>query len=206
MGCLAIILIFLLIVWVNESPGTFVIGLFITAALITWAVISQSSKEIKEKEKKNLKDEYDKKSFEDKKQEYNINGDNLIVNYIRGFAKIAKTKYYIWVDKESICLFPAIPQSNEQDYLVYKIPLENFINYFDDGVKHSMFFDYEDYMTLLKIMPEKEYSNVVKSNLLRGSKSSTIEQIKELGELKEKGILTKEEFNEKKKLLLDKIK
>ncbi|MCR1973069.1 hypothetical protein NSA52_02850 [Clostridium sporogenes] len=68
---------------------------------------------------------------------------------------------------------------------------ETFLNYFVDGVKHSMFFDYEDYTTLLKIMPEKDYNNFVNSYLLKGSKSSITEQLKDLADLKERVILTK---------------
>lgn len=54
-----------------------------------------------------------------------------------------------------------------------------------------MFFDYEDYTTLLKIMPEKDYNNFVNSYLLKGSKSSITEQLKDLADLKERVILTK---------------
>ncbi|MBU3135029.1 hypothetical protein KPL39_01980 [Clostridium gasigenes] len=84
---------------------------------------------------------------------------------------------------------------------------ETFINYFVGGEKHSMFFDFNNYTTLLKIMPEKDYNNVVNKAIKKGSNTSSIaEDIKSLSELKEKGILTDKEFDEKKKILLDKIK
>jgi hypothetical protein len=83
---------------------------------------------------------------------------------------------------------------------------ETFLNFYIDGVKHSLFFNYEDYTTLLKLMPQKDYNNFVNAQISRGSKSSITEQLMDLADLKEKGILTEDEFNEKKKILLDKIK
>lgn len=82
---------------------------------------------------------------------------------------------------------------------------ETFMNYFIHGIKHSMFFNYGDYTTFLKIMPYKDYNNVVNAQLSSGSKLSVKEQLIELADLKEKGILTVEEFDETKKRLLDKI-
>ena len=83
---------------------------------------------------------------------------------------------------------------------------ETFLNYFIDGVKHSMFFNYEDYAIFLKVIPEKEYNKFLNTRVVKGSKQSFKEQLIDLADLKEKGILTEEEFNKKKKILLDKIK
>jgi len=83
---------------------------------------------------------------------------------------------------------------------------ETFLNYFVDGVKRPVFFYYTDYPTLLKLIPEKDYNNLFKRNVSKGSKPLFKEQLVDLADLKEKGIITEEEFNEKKKILLDKIK
>ena len=206
--------------------------------------------------------------------QYNVSNDYSTVNYKKGFAKIAKDKQYLWIEDDNLFLFPAIVQSKEENYILYKIPLkdieyystqgsvsketkisggggevggtsvggaivggviaggagavigsrkkgkidpikseiithddrETFLNFYLDGVKHSLFFNYEDYTTLLKLMPQREYNNFVNAQISRGSKSSITEQLKDLADLKEKGILTEDEFNDKKKILLDKIK
>lgn len=83
---------------------------------------------------------------------------------------------------------------------------ETFLNYFVDGEKHSLFFDFGDYSALLKLIPQKEYSVVVNSNIAKAiNPTSVTKQLKELAELKESGIITEEEFLDKKKVLLDKI-
>ncbi|PIH03056.1 hypothetical protein [Clostridium combesii] len=274
---LAIIAIIGLVILIINYPGTFFIGLGIFIGLCTWACIASSKKEEKEKQRKIIEDEKNNKMFQEKKLQYNIQENHSIVNYKKGFAPIAKTKQYIWIQEEKLCFFPAIVQSKEDDYILYSIPLnaleyyttqgnisketkisggggevggssiggaiaggviaggagavigsrkkgsiqpikseiitnddrETFLNYFVDGVKHSMFFGYGDYTTLLKIMPEKDYNNFVNAYLAKGSKSSKssiTQQLKDLADLKEKEILTEDEFNEKKKILLDKIK
>lgn len=224
-------------------------------------------------EEKYVNIEKNKKIFEEKKKQYKISDDCLIIKYKKGFANIPKVKQYIWIEEKNICFFPAIIQNQESNYILYKISLEDLeyytiqgniskenkisggggkvggssiggaiaggiiaggagaiigsrkkgiieplnsqiithdnretlLNYFVDGIKHSMFFDYEDYTTFLKIIPEKEYSNFVNNHLVRGSKSSIVQQLEEMAYLMEKRIITEEEFNEKKKILLDKI-
>ncbi len=92
---------------------------------------------------------------------------------------------------------------------------ETILNFFDNqNTKHSLIFAYEDYDTLFELLPEKAYETVkaVKTNLavnkvINGDKISNItEQIRELAKLKHEALLTEEEFSEKKKALLDKIK
>jgi hypothetical protein len=94
---------------------------------------------------------------------------------------------------------------------------ETFLNYYVDKVRHSLFFDYYDYNILLKLIPTKAYGNhqsqysvkPIISNLQNNTQHNnleTIKQIRELSVLKDEGIITQEEFNEKKKLLMDKIK
>ena len=94
---------------------------------------------------------------------------------------------------------------------------EAYINVFIDGVKRSLFFNFGAYNSLLKLMPEKEYSVVAcrqtsASRVLNVSKnegsnnSRVVEQIRQLQALKHDGILSKEEFDDKKRILLAKIK
>ena len=86
---------------------------------------------------------------------------------------------------------------------------ETFLNFFIDGRKHSMFFGYKGYDILLDIIPEKEFNSINKNNVAKKSndisKGSTINQIRELSKLKDEGILTENEFDEKKRELLSKI-
>lgn len=274
MGCLAAIIGLLVLAWAVQSPGTFFIVLIIVIGIGIWASSDEKKRKEEENQRKIIETQKNNKIFKEKKIQYNINESHSTISYKKGFATIAKTKQYIWTEEGEICFFPAVAQSKEYDYILYRIPLkdveyyttqgnisketkisggggeiggnslggaivggvvaggvgaiigsrkkgsidpieseivthddrETFLNYFVDGVKHSMFFNYEDYTTLLKIIPEKDYNNFVNSHLLRGSKSSITEQLKDLSDLKEKGILTEQEFSEKKKILLDKIK
>ena len=91
---------------------------------------------------------------------------------------------------------------------------EAFINFYNDkGDRESILLAFEGYQTLLDILPEKDYNIVaaVKANNLIAQQAklndtqSITEQIKELAALKDSGILTEEEFAEKKKDLLDRI-
>ncbi len=91
---------------------------------------------------------------------------------------------------------------------------ECYINYFDkDGTKKSIFLEYADYQTLKDLIPEKDYcivSAIMTSSIVQSvqsqDKTKTIsDQIRELAKLKDEGILSEEEFLEKKKVLLDKI-
>lgn len=91
---------------------------------------------------------------------------------------------------------------------------ETFINFFNDkDEKHSMFFDFDAYNIFIELMPEKAFeivsaikANAILNKVVNESKSSSItDQIRELAKLKDEGILTEEEFNNKKKELLDKI-
>lgn len=91
---------------------------------------------------------------------------------------------------------------------------ETFLNFFDDNnVKHSMFFDFKDYYTFNELIPEKAFEivNTIKTNnilnkVINESKPVNIsDQIRELAKLKDEGLLTEEEFTEKKKELLEKI-
>lgn len=86
---------------------------------------------------------------------------------------------------------------------------ETFLNFFIDGKKRSMFFDYSGYNILLDILPERDFNSLNKNILVNKSnndnKDNVINQIKQLAELRDEGILTEDEFQEKKKDLLSKI-
>ena len=80
------------------------------------------------------------------------------------------------------------------------------------------FFDIDSYNIFNNLLPEKEFSivNAVKSSQLiyqqktntqsiSENKVSISDQIRELAKLKDEGIITEQEFSNKKKQLLDKI-
>lgn len=90
---------------------------------------------------------------------------------------------------------------------------ETFVNYFVGNERHSLFFDDSAFQTFNDLIPEKEFSiiNAVKSSELiknqisANDQKSVTDQLRELAKLRDDGIITENEFNEKKKQLLDKI-
>ncbi len=91
---------------------------------------------------------------------------------------------------------------------------ETFLNFFNnDNVKHSMFFDFNAYNSFYELLPEKSFEivNAIKTNNIinkvvnESKESNIVAQIRELAKLKDEGILTPEEFEKKKQVLLDKI-
>lgn len=274
MGCLAAIIMFILIGLAFNYPDIAIPIGIVLFGLAVWGYISNKNKQQMEMEAKQIEDEEDLKVYKEKMLEYNIDENYKAITYKRGFAKLKSIKHYIWVEDKNLCFFPTIPQSIKEEYSIYKIPIENieyyatqgsitketkisggggevggssiggaivggvvaggagavigsrkkgkieeikseivshdnretFLNYFVDGDKHSMFFDFGDYTTLLKLLPQKEYSVVVNSHITKAiNPTSVTKQLKELAELKESGIITEEEFLDKKKVLLDKI-
>lgn len=92
---------------------------------------------------------------------------------------------------------------------------ETYINYFDpENVRRSLFFDVDAYQVLNDLIPDKEYnivsqlntSKLINSTPNSDKKNSITDQIRELSALKDEGIISEQEFNEKKKILLDRIK
>ncbi len=91
---------------------------------------------------------------------------------------------------------------------------ETYLNFFDGNkVRKSIFLEYKDYQTLLDLIPQKDYnvvSAIKTSSLVQSVKNkekakTILDQIRELAKLKDEGILTEQEFSDKKKVLLDKM-
>lgn len=211
--------------------------------------------------------------FEQQKQKNNIPSDALTIEYKSGYAQIASGKQLVWLKDNTLFFFPAEPQTDGRNYVVYSISLndieyyttrgevtkhteisggggttggtsikgaiiggviagpagaiigsrkkgkiepikseiitkdgrETFLNFFTDGTKHSMFFSYGSYNSLYTLIPQKAFGNHTQTPTKTDNQSAILDQIKELAELKDRGILTEEEFSEKKKILLDKI-
>lgn len=83
-----------------------------------------------------------------------------------------------------------------------------YFNYTENNQNKRMIFDSKAYDTLLKLIPEKEISHIENNKIIEFDNSqndNVYKDIEKLSELKEKGILTEEEFNQKKQLLLKKI-
>lgn len=274
MGCVLVIMVILLIYWASVSPGSLFIGLAAFFIFGTIGYISNKRKREQNERKRVENEQSDRNNYEKKKREFDISNNYPTVTYKRGYAQMAQSKQFIWMEGSNLCFFPTAPLGKEDAYFIYKIPLKDieyystegsitketkisggggevggssisgaivggalaggvgavigsrkkgkiepikseivthddrvtFVNYYVDGTKHSLFFDYSDYTTFVKMIPDKDYSNFVNTYLSRGTKSSIADELRELADLKEKGILTEEEFSEKKKILLDRIK
>jgi hypothetical protein len=129
MASFVVIIVILLIAWFIESPKTFFIGLIAFIAFSVWLAKHEEKKQDEERQKKLKEDEKNNKIFEEKKLQYNISKDYPTVNYKKGVPSITTGKQYIWVKNSNVFLFPAIAQSIEKNYVLYKIPL-NDIEYF----------------------------------------------------------------------------
>ncbi|MBS4022541.1 MAG: SHOCT domain-containing protein [Dethiobacter sp.] len=76
-----------------------------------------------------------------------------------------------------------------------------------------MVFDFKDYEKFNELIPQKAFTivNTIKTNdiidsvLNESTGSNILDQIRELAKLKDEGILTEEEFSNKKKELLARI-
>ena len=87
------------------------------------------------------------------------------------------------------------------------------MNYLEDSYNRQIIFDSNAYEILFKLIPEKDMDYVGSNKIIESDntqKSTNInddiyKDIEKLAELKDKGILTEEEFNQKKQVLLDRI-
>jgi len=206
-GCLAGIVIFIIIIWLTKHFSTsfnaFIVGVILFIGVIA-CVIANNTKKMNdrlEKEKETII--MNNTIFNMKLKELNLSESNLKIFYKSGYAKIQHGFKYIWKDEDdNLCFLPANVIDSENKYIIYKIPLkdieyfytqnkdlgETYINYFVNDVKHSMFFDFNDYDVLQKLIPEKE-ANYVNKKILQRKFGSIIKT-----------------SNEKKKMLLAMIK
>jgi hypothetical protein len=92
---------------------------------------------------------------------------------------------------------------------------ETTIKFFDENDKRcKLIFDHKSYEVLKDLIPEKEYDivssikseNIIKKLQGEDGNKTVFDQIRELAKLKEDGILNNDEFIEKKRVLLEKIK
>lgn len=75
--------------------------------------------------------------------------------------------------------------------------------YYQDGEEVSnIILSGEAYDYLLNVIPEKEYSFVISQQKEQESKHSSLSNLEQLADLRDKGILTEEEFTIKKKQIL----
>ena len=77
---------------------------------------------------------------------------------------------------------------------------------FKDGENDIyIFFNPETYDVFLNLLPQKEINFIKTKRETPNNENDIVNQIKRLAQLKEEGILTEEEFSDKKKTLLEKI-
>ena len=85
------------------------------------------------------------------------------------------------------------------------------LTYMENNIKQIMLFDYLDYKTFKELIPEKDISvidEIRRRNVIdehTSPQTDNIQKIRDLGTLRDEGILTQEEFEEKKKELLKKV-
>ncbi|NRT88873.1 SHOCT domain-containing protein [Clostridium beijerinckii] len=88
---------------------------------------------------------------------------------------------------------------------------QTYLYYIDNNQEKRIVFFSESYDLLLELIPNKEIGYIEKHKIVEFKKSNDTQEksiykdIEELSNLKDKGILTEEEFTEKKKMLLEKI-
>lgn len=81
-------------------------------------------------------------------------------------------------------------------------------SYFEGKTRKTLYFALEDFEYFQDIIPEKDFdvvSTTRKNKLVKKEESSTKKKLKELKELLDEGLIDKEEFDERKKKLLDEI-
>ncbi len=140
--------------------------------------------------------------------------------------------FYIWRDRDALCLFPDWYSSEEKlDFVsfhldeelvrsakVTAIPFEDIdyfrpmdeyedaeilLHYRENGQSKAIRFEHEAFQFFMNWFPQKEYSYILYQR--ETDMQDVTEQIRALGELHEQGLLTDQEFSEKKAELLDTI-
>lgn len=84
---------------------------------------------------------------------------------------------------------------------------KTYLYYKDNGETRYIVFNQYVYEILMKLYPLKDIKFIEKSKIAETNqlKNNVYKDIEELARLKDKGILTEEEFSEKKRILLEKI-
>ncbi|GAA0076214.1 hypothetical protein UT300005_05920 [Clostridium sp. CTA-5] len=86
---------------------------------------------------------------------------------------------------------------------------QTYLYYIEDNQDKRIIFDSDTYNILLKLIPNKDFGFIEKNKIIETNipkeNNNIYHDIEQLSKLKDKGILTKEEFIEKKRILLDKI-
>lgn len=87
---------------------------------------------------------------------------------------------------------------------------KTYLNYLVEDKNEQILFSSPDYKILYELIPEKDMDYVENNKIIEADKSKNINEdiykdIEKLAELRDKGILTEEEFNQKKQVLLDRI-
>lgn len=85
---------------------------------------------------------------------------------------------------------------------------KTYFYYSEDNENKNMVLTSKAYEVFLKLIPEKEMSYIENNKIIKADdlqNDNVYKDIEKLSDLKDKGILTEDEFNSKKQLLLDKI-
>ena len=90
---------------------------------------------------------------------------------------------------------------------------KTYLNYLEDGCNKQILFSSSNYEILYELIPEKDMDYIENNKITESdntqqsinSNENIYKDIEKLAELKDKGIITEEEFNQKKQVLLDRI-
>jgi hypothetical protein len=90
---------------------------------------------------------------------------------------------------------------------------KTYLNYLEDAYNKQIIFNSSAYEILFELIPEKDMDYVGSDKIIESdntqksanSNEDIYKDIEKLADLKDKGILTQEEFNQKKQVLLDRI-
>lgn len=275
---LLLILLLIALFWVYPIPA-----FIITAILVSLGVHYYKVFKKQDEEDKKLREEAKEKGIKAYMKAYSwvvIPDNTCKVRYRNGFPDLLKTDNYVWIEKDSLCFFPANPPPNDSpDYvkqiIQHKIPLNKIVYYTTKGeivhetklsggggggsslggavaggiiaggagaiigsrkeidpiqsqivthdkretvllyldhinIEREMLFGPEAYGILDKLIPEKSHRIVdaIRTNKIMQEQldpKNIASRIREIAKLNESGILTDEEYSEKKKALLDKM-
>lgn len=138
--------------------------------------------------------------------------------YVQEFNKVVKKvpikitddkEFYLWIENNYLYLLDIhiigigkFKLSIENIQEVYNDGENTILNYIENNRENKIIFNKEGYKILAKMLPAKirntgENKKIYENEILK--------DLSKLGQLKKDGIITESEFNEKKKILLNKI-